>query len=364
MTRSTDAEYGAQPSSATHQNFSQIRQLHLRLQPLAATGRWSQRPSSNDWVSVRQRCVPSLLIPIHGVTGQVVNYQIRPDQPRISKDGKSLKYETVARSQMALDVPPFVRGQLGDPSIPLWITEGSRKADSAVSKDLCCIALLGVWNFRGTNQYGGKTILPDFDSIALNDRQVFVVFDSDVMIKPAVHGALARLKAVLELRGAPVLLVYLPAGERRAQKQGLDDYLAAGHDVGDLFTLASPALRSSVTEEQFVSTYLETEQGLFWQKPNSLPVPLTNFTARIVSDIREDDGAQRLRRLYEIEAMLRDRTTRFTVPAAQIPGMNWAAEHSGAVCPSRAWHRLWRSCTCRDPNSCRGRSGSATSSPI
>ncbi len=288
MTRSTDAEYGAN----LHPQHTKLL-ADSAIAPAVAAARGYRtvvsKAAATTGFQSHQRCVPSLLIPIHGVTGQVVNYQIRPDQPRISKDGKSLKYETVARSQMALDVPPFVRGQLGDPSIPLWITEGSRKADSAVSKDLCCIALLGVWNFRGTNEYGGKTILPDFDSIALNDRQVFVVFDSDVMIKPAVHGALARLKAVLELRGAQVLLVYLPAGER-GTKQGLDDYLAAGHDVGDLFTLASPALRSSVTEEQFVSTYLETEQGLFWQKPNSLPVPLTNFIARIVSDIREDDG--------------------------------------------------------------------------
>jgi len=39
--------------------------------------------------------------------------------------------------------------------LPLFITEGIPKGDAAVTIGLCCIALLGVWNFRGTNDAGG-----------------------------------------------------------------------------------------------------------------------------------------------------------------------------------------------------------------
>ncbi len=86
--------------------------------------------------------VPGLLIPIWGVTGEIVNYQFRPDQPRINhRSGKAVKYETVAGSRMTLDVPPTIRSGLGDPKKPLFITEGARKADAAVSKGLCCIAV-------------------------------------------------------------------------------------------------------------------------------------------------------------------------------------------------------------------------------
>src|SRR5215207_3952085 len=92
--------------------------------------------------------VPALLIPIHGVAGSTVNYQIRPNEPRI-KDGKPVKYELPARSQMALDVHPFIRDRLDDPATPLWITEGIFKADAANSAGLYCIAILGVWNWRG-----------------------------------------------------------------------------------------------------------------------------------------------------------------------------------------------------------------------
>lgn len=101
---------------------------------------------------------------------------------------------------MVLDVPPFSRGMLADPSVPLFITEGVKKGDALVSQGLCAVALLGVWNWRGTNERGGKTVLPEWDYIALNEREVFIVFDSDIALKPEVHRALVRLKAFLEGR--------------------------------------------------------------------------------------------------------------------------------------------------------------------
>jgi hypothetical protein len=143
---------------------------------------------------------PGLLVPIRSSAGEVVNYQFRPNRPRI-KDGKPVKYETPSGSRMTLDVHPFARGMLGNPSVPLWITEGVRKGDALVSRSLCAVALLGVWNWRGTNDHGGKAALPEWESIALNGgRQVYIVFDSDVMLNPQVHAALARLRAFLEAK--------------------------------------------------------------------------------------------------------------------------------------------------------------------
>ena len=133
----------------------------------------------------RQCQVPGLLIPVHNVHGELATYQLRPDAPRVSK-GKALKYETPAGSQMALDVPAASRAAVGDPSRPLWLTEGVKKADAAVSHGLVCLALLGVWNWRGTNDDGGKTILADFEHVALNQRVVYLAFDSDVIEKEQV----------------------------------------------------------------------------------------------------------------------------------------------------------------------------------
>jgi len=108
-----------------------------------------------------QQNVPALLIPVWDVNGGIGLYQSRPDTPRIGEKGKLIKYETPGRARMCLDVPPRIRPFIGDPTTPLFVTEGVRKADSAVSRGLCCVALLGVWNWRGTNEDGGKVTLPD-----------------------------------------------------------------------------------------------------------------------------------------------------------------------------------------------------------
>lgn len=146
-----------------------------------------------------QRKVPGLLMPLWSPTGEIANYQFRSDQPRV-KDGKAIKYETPRGSRMALDVHPFAREKLGDPQIPLFVTEGIKKGDALVSQGLCAVSLLGVWNWRGSNRHGGKVALPEWENVALNGRRVYVVFDSDVMLKPEVHAAVSRLKAFLEGR--------------------------------------------------------------------------------------------------------------------------------------------------------------------
>ncbi len=190
-----------------------------------------------------QAYVPALLVPVHSVAGGVALYQLRPDNPRV-RDGKPIKYETPAGSRMVIDVPPAVRPILGDPSVPLIVTEGVKKGDAAVSQGGNCIALLGVFNFRGKNEQGGTVALPDWESIALNDRDVSLCFDSDVMTNPNVKNALDRLTAFLSRRGAHVRHIFLPPAADGG-KQGLDDFLFAGHMMEEIYTLA----RDASTEE-------------------------------------------------------------------------------------------------------------------
>lgn len=189
-----------------------------------------------------QRRVPTLLVPVCDVTGEVVLHQHRPDRPRL-RNGKALKYETPAGARMAVDVPPaLARAALNDPTVPLIVTEGVKKADAAVSAGLACIALLGVWNWRGKNAQGGVAALADWDSIALNGRLVYVCFDSDVTTKREVRAALKRLRAFLVQRKAWVRVVYLPS-TADGGKQGLDDFLAAGGTVEQIEALAENDVR-------------------------------------------------------------------------------------------------------------------------
>ncbi len=191
----------------------------------------------------RQCRVPALGVPLWGVDCAVGIYQCRPDSPRTdAKTGKAIKYETPVGAALCLDVHPRAHQFLGDPHTPLWITEGVRKGDSAISNGIdCIIALPGVWGWRGKNADGGLTALTDWDRVALNDRETYIAFDSDVMTKPPVRAALARLKAFLESRGARVRLVFLPAGPGGA-KVGLDDFFAAGGTVAELEALAVDGL--------------------------------------------------------------------------------------------------------------------------
>jgi hypothetical protein len=94
---------------------------------------------------------------------------------------------------------------LGDPSTALSITEGIKKGDALATHNLCAVVLPGVWGFKGKNTLGGVTFLADWDYIALKGRKVYIVYDSDVTLKPQVQSALWRLTEHLRRRGADVL---------------------------------------------------------------------------------------------------------------------------------------------------------------
>ena len=64
------------------------------------------------------------------------------------------------------------------------------------------------------------------------------------------------------------------------------------------------------------------QRGLVWERPTAngpVVVPLTNYRARIVAQLVEDDGAEQ-RRLFEIEGALGARTPRFAAPGGCLRG--------------------------------------------
>jgi hypothetical protein len=239
-----------------------------------------------------------------------------------------VKYETPAGSKVRIDVHPLARQWVENADRPLFVTEGVRKADSAVSRGLCCIGLLSVSTWR-------EAALPDWDHIALKGRAIYIVFDSDVMEKVEVHRQLQGLARFLSDRGGAVRYIYLPHRHGGA-KVGLDDYFAAGHSAEQLLSHATIELRlPALVDEQGrpAGPYRETPAGITWLKPTRddlVSVPLTNFIARIVVDVTEDDGSGELRREFEIEASMAGRNYRFGVPHAAFAGMNWPLEHLGA----------------------------------
>jgi replicative DNA helicase len=184
---------------------------------------------------------PGLLMPIRDVSGDIVSWQLKPDIPRFAKGGKPIKYETAAGGRQCLDVPQRARSHLRDPAIELVVTEGVKKVDSALSHHIPCVIGKGVYGFRGKNELGGIVALPDWETIALNDREVLIALDSDCMTKDSVRDGLDRLGALLQQRRARVRYVVMP-DLPDGSKCGLDDWFASGRTVQDLNTCVRESL--------------------------------------------------------------------------------------------------------------------------
>lgn len=305
--------------------------------------------------SQSQQRTPALIIPIWNTQGETVNYQIRPNRPRVQKRpdkaDKPVKYESVQERRACLDIPndANVRKALRS-LVPLFITEGARKVDAMITLGLLTIGLLGVWGYRGSNELGGLTSISEWENINLK-RLIYLVFDSDMRTSIHVVAALRRFKSFLEGRGAEVRIIWLRFADD-GSKMGADDFIADRKKAGksddevkqELLSLASDEL-PQIEGAGIDIPYKATERGLVWMKEiggGLIAIQLTNFNARIVSETVEDDG-QETKRLFTVEASLDGDLRRFEVPANQFTGstMRWVVAELGVsavVYPGKEEH--------------------------
>ena len=174
-----------------------------------------------------QQFIPALLLPIWDITGQVSLHQVRPDHPR-TIGGKVVKYENPCRAHLIIDVPPTVREKVLTGTEPLFITDGIEKADAAVSLGLTCLGLMGVYGWMHQDKF--------WQSIPLDQRMVYIVFDSDIAKNVHVAKAAANLFAHLATMGAKPHTVTLRGDG--VSKVGLDDFLKAGGTPVELYSMA------------------------------------------------------------------------------------------------------------------------------
>ena len=189
---------------------------------------------------------PGLVAPMLSADGETRGWQLRPDNPRKDKGGKPLKYETPDGSSPVVDVHPRMLQEVRSGSGSLLITEGCKTGDAATSRGIATLVLAGVdmWNVPKVRP---KRLRGCFDHVRLRGRPVFVAFDSDCMTKENVQRALAGLVEALGERGAVVKVIYLPDAAD-GSKQGIDDYLAAGGTVEEMFTSARDFSPADVAE--------------------------------------------------------------------------------------------------------------------
>jgi hypothetical protein len=283
--------------------------------------------------------------------------ETRPRENRIRRDHPDVEYDAVTgkakeknrylsppgRGNLAYFPPGTPFAWLADPSIPVCIVEGEKKAlalrwllDLARVYALV-IGLPGVWNWRGTigksTGPGGdrrdvKGVIPDIERIAWQGRKGVVIFDSNVNSNALVLAARLQLSQELKRRGAEVYWVDIP---ERPGINGIDDLLGQDGPGPVLALLSQP---KQFEEHARVRQYQATPSGLQRvvkkdESDEESVQPLANFTATIVGQVVMDDGVDETRD-FLIEAWLRGRKVQLRVPASEFDAMAWVAEQVGA----------------------------------
>ena len=199
---------------------------------------------------------PGLLLPMYRVTGEEIGVQFKPALPQEAPGGKHQKYASQTGVPNRLDVPPPVADLVRDPSTPLWVTEGIKKADCLASCGKAALTLTGVFNWR--SKLG---TLGDWEDIPLQGRTVVICFDADAREKRTVMLAMQRFGRWLESKGARVMYLIVPAeveredGSRVAVK-GVDDFLHAGGTMDDLRDACMAQLPTGAQDAAFSDAVL------------------------------------------------------------------------------------------------------------
>lgn len=180
--------------------------------------------------------------------------------PIKDKDGHKVKYFQPPGSGVHLYLPAGIEECLSDPSIPLSIVEGEKKALKAVQEGITAIGIGGIWNFKEKGEDG---LIADFDNIPLKGRVINLIPDGDYQRNKSVQKAVLTLAEKLKQKGAIPFLISLPDGD---EKIGLDDFLVK-FGIGEFWEIPHEKIITDPYERLDLPTYLEvanTEARVEW----------------------------------------------------------------------------------------------------
>ena len=226
------------------------------------------------------------------------DYNLRRDHPdhELKGDGafkERAKYVRAPGARQMLYFPHGTQpGWLEDPTLKIIILEGEKKAealwmlgwhevgDTAERPNFLPMAIPGVWNWKGTKgKEDGpdghaqtiKGVIDDFERIEWKDREVIILFDSNVHSNDGVRIARFALAKELRGRGASVKFADVPA---ELGLNGIDDVAGQlGADValkiiGDAYDPKKKAqaaqphmIVAQLSEEMLARQYQEEYKG-------------------------------------------------------------------------------------------------------
>lgn len=181
--------------------------------------------------------VPSVEFVYRDINGKIIPgasrfklYWSEEDKKKFRK-GKPPKYVSIKGEEPHLYYSSLIDKSIGtwkevgeDPEIPLLITEGEFKADTACEYGFVAIGIAGVWSWKSKKRK--LPVIPDLKQINWEERYVYLTFDADLKTNSKVREALNQLSTWLTQQGARVHIVFLPEVEDYPNT-GLDDFLVS-----------------------------------------------------------------------------------------------------------------------------------------
>ena len=159
------------------------------------------------------------------------------------------KYIWPTGLRLCLDIHPDFFDDLRQTGVPVCITEGIKKADailSAAKRDgipLVVLAANGCWGWR-TKVDGSSIASPDLLDIPWEDRRVYVNSDSDYYTNNNVAAGWNGCATYLSSKTGEHRVFVVVTPPSGLEKQGADDFLAAGHGLDDLLEQAKTPERA------------------------------------------------------------------------------------------------------------------------
>lgn len=210
--------------------------------------------------------------------------RVRYLNPPPSKSHRTSKVKPQRYSQpLGSDVKPYFpicdavdwKTVLSDPTIPIVLTEGEKKALAASLTGMPTIGLGGVFNFLQDGE-----LLPDLKRINWERRKVYINYDSDAATNPMILTAEARLASLLNGEYKAKIHLVRMSDTEDGDKVGIDDLIVAKggkawHEILSN-TRVSTGLDVEVAKLNEDVAWIESE-GLLWQMKENYAITKSNF---------------------------------------------------------------------------------------
>ena len=206
-------------------------------------GQLSVVSSKNGWAA--------LIIPLSSPAGVSAGVQMRPDQPRMTENGKPLKYERPAGALgKPWDVPVGARQGVNLKDTPIIIVEGPLKADSYVTACQLAGMASGQYAIAAVMGVTMGVNVTEITADRFDGREVWLAGDSDAWpgLGFNLDVAKAMVKLSKHLTEAGAVVRWLRFGDGSTNKEGLDDFIVghltahAARNGGDLHAAAVDTL--------------------------------------------------------------------------------------------------------------------------